>query len=59
MRLAAISVDLDEIPNYFQIHGLPPPEGPESSLVYDVAIESPERPRGSVARYRSTTTRFD
>jgi peptidoglycan/xylan/chitin deacetylase (PgdA/CDA1 family) len=39
MRLAAISVDLDEIPNYFQIHGLSPPEGPESTLVYDVALE--------------------
>lgn len=39
MRLCAISVDLDEIPNYFAIHGLPEPEGPERSLVYDVAVE--------------------
>ncbi len=39
MRLAAISVDLDEIPNYFQIHGLPMPDGPEATLVYDVALE--------------------
>lgn len=39
MRLAAISVDLDEIPNYLQIHGLPQLEGPESTLVYDVAVE--------------------
>jgi len=38
MRLAAISVDLDEIQNYFQIHGLAAPEGPAARLVYDVAI---------------------
>lgn len=38
MRLCAISVDLDEIPCYFAIHGLPEPTGPERSLVYDVAI---------------------
>jgi peptidoglycan/xylan/chitin deacetylase (PgdA/CDA1 family) len=38
MRLCAVSVDLDEIPNYFAIHGLPEPTGPERSLVYDVAI---------------------
>jgi peptidoglycan/xylan/chitin deacetylase (PgdA/CDA1 family) len=37
MRLCAVSVDLDEIPNYFAIHGLAPPTGPEKSLVYDVA----------------------
>jgi peptidoglycan/xylan/chitin deacetylase (PgdA/CDA1 family) len=39
MRLCAVSVDLDEIPNYFGIHGLPEPTGPERSLVYDVAID--------------------
>jgi peptidoglycan/xylan/chitin deacetylase (PgdA/CDA1 family) len=38
LRLASVSVDLDEIPNYFEIHGLRPPEGPAASLVYDVAI---------------------
>ncbi len=38
MRLAAISVDLDEIPNYFAIHGLPPPQGASAHAVYDVAI---------------------
>jgi len=36
--LASISVDLDEIPNYFEIHGLPRPSGPEATLVYDVAL---------------------
>lgn len=39
MRLAAVSVDLDEIPNYFQIHGLADPEGSAKSAVYDVAID--------------------
>lgn len=39
MRLCAISVDLDEIPNYFGIHGLAEPTGPERSLVYDVALD--------------------
>ena len=39
MRLCAISVDLDEIPDYFAIHGLPDPTGPERSLVYDVAVD--------------------
>ncbi|MFO0665899.1 MAG: polysaccharide deacetylase family protein [Polyangiaceae bacterium] len=38
MRLAAVSVDLDELPNYFQIHGLPEPDGPVRTLVYDVAV---------------------
>lgn len=38
MRLASISVDLDEIPNYFEIHGLGEPRGPAASLVYDVAL---------------------
>jgi peptidoglycan/xylan/chitin deacetylase (PgdA/CDA1 family) len=39
VRLCAISVDLDEIPNYFAIHGLPDPTGPERTLVYDVAVD--------------------
>jgi peptidoglycan/xylan/chitin deacetylase (PgdA/CDA1 family) len=34
-----LSVDLDEIPNYFGIHGLPVPDGPSATLVYDVAVE--------------------
>jgi peptidoglycan-N-acetylglucosamine deacetylase len=38
LRLCAISVDLDEIPNYFAIHGLEP--GLEASTaVYDVALD--------------------
>jgi peptidoglycan-N-acetylglucosamine deacetylase len=39
VRLCAVSVDLDEIPNYFGIHGLAGPEGPAGTLVYDVAID--------------------
>src|SRR5580704_16192203 len=39
VRLCAVSVDLDEIPNYFAIHGLPEPTGPERSLVYDLALD--------------------
>jgi hypothetical protein len=39
LRLCAVSVDLDEIPNYFGIHGLPAPVGPSRTLVYDVAID--------------------
>lgn len=38
-RLAALSVDLDELPNYHAIHGLVPPTGPTATLVYDVALE--------------------
>lgn len=38
MRLAAVSVDLDELPNYFQIYGLPEPDGPVRTMVYDVAV---------------------
>jgi peptidoglycan/xylan/chitin deacetylase (PgdA/CDA1 family) len=37
--LCAVSVDLDEIPNYFAIHGLPEPVGRARTLVYDVAID--------------------
>jgi hypothetical protein len=39
LRLCAVSVDLDEIPNYFGIHGLPEPTGPEKTLVYDIAVD--------------------
>jgi len=38
VRLASVSVDLDEIPNYFEIHGLDAPSAPAASLVYDVAL---------------------
>jgi peptidoglycan/xylan/chitin deacetylase (PgdA/CDA1 family) len=38
LRLCAISVDLDEIPNYFAIYGLPE-GGAAATLVYDVAVE--------------------
>ena len=37
MRLASVSVDLDEIPNYYAIHGLPF-GGASATLVYDVAL---------------------
>ena len=39
MRLCAVSVDLDEIPNYFQIHGLVPPATARVGAVYDVAVD--------------------
>jgi peptidoglycan/xylan/chitin deacetylase (PgdA/CDA1 family) len=39
MRLASVSVDLDEIPNYFEIHGLDAPAPDAAGLVYDVALE--------------------
>jgi peptidoglycan-N-acetylglucosamine deacetylase len=39
VRLCAVSVDLDEIPNYFGIHGLAEPTGSAGTLVYDVAID--------------------
>lgn len=38
MRLAAVSVDLDEIHHYFEIHGLTAP-GESGTLVYDAAID--------------------
>ncbi len=38
MPLCAVSVDLDEIPNYYAIHGLPAPIGPGATAVYDVAL---------------------
>ena len=37
--LFSLSVDLDEIPNYFKIHGLDVPEGAAASAVYDLAID--------------------
>lgn len=37
VRLCAVSVDLDEIPNYYAIHGRsPPPSG--AAAVYDIAV---------------------
>ena len=40
MRLCAISVDLDEIPNYFAIHGLEPDATRDAvHAVYDVALD--------------------
>jgi peptidoglycan/xylan/chitin deacetylase (PgdA/CDA1 family) len=38
VRLCAISVDLDEIPNYFAIHGLEPSASARNA-VYDVALD--------------------
>jgi peptidoglycan/xylan/chitin deacetylase (PgdA/CDA1 family) len=38
VRLAAVSIDLDEIPNYFAIHGLAAPRGAGATAVYDVAL---------------------
>lgn len=37
MKLASVSVDLDEIPNYYAIHGLTA-QGAAATLVYDVAV---------------------
>jgi peptidoglycan/xylan/chitin deacetylase (PgdA/CDA1 family) len=39
MKLCAVSVDLDEIPNYHAIHGLAPPNGRAATAVYDLALE--------------------
>jgi peptidoglycan-N-acetylglucosamine deacetylase len=39
VRLASVSVDLDEIPHYFEIHGLAAPEARAAGLVYDLALE--------------------
>ena len=38
MRLAAISIDLDEIPCYTAIHGLPQPAGDAAHAVYGRAL---------------------
>src|SRR5258705_11956113 len=37
-KLCAVSVDLDEIPFYHQIHGLSAPEQASSHLVFDLAL---------------------
>lgn len=39
LRLASVSVDLDEIHHYFEIHGLTRTPREAASLVYDVAID--------------------
>src|SRR5258706_3494970 len=39
MKLCAISVDLDEIPNYHAIHGLAAPRAPSANAVYDIALD--------------------
>lgn len=38
MRLAAVSVDLDEIPCYTAIHGLPSPRDDRAHAIYDRAL---------------------
>lgn len=38
-KLAALSVDLDEIPCYTAIHGLPLPEGAAAHAIYDRCVE--------------------
>src|SRR6266542_2092336 len=38
VKLCAVSVDLDEIPFYHQIHGLAPPDGANAHAVFDVAL---------------------
>lgn len=54
MRLAAVSVDLDEIHHYFEIHGLPT-SGAATTLVYDVALD---RLRGLADAGRCPLTLF-
>jgi peptidoglycan-N-acetylglucosamine deacetylase len=39
MRLCSVSIDLDEIPNYYAIHGLSPPIGRGATAVYELALE--------------------
>jgi hypothetical protein len=39
LRIASVSVDLDEIPHYFEIHGLGACDERAAGLVYDVALE--------------------
>ncbi len=39
MRLASVSVDLDEIPNYFEIHGLGVAPETAATQVYDTAVK--------------------
>lgn len=54
MRLASVSVDLDEIHHYFAIHGLEAPRE-AATLVYDVAID---RLRSLADRARIPLTLF-
>jgi peptidoglycan-N-acetylglucosamine deacetylase len=54
VRLAAVSVDLDEIHHYFAIHGLAS-GGPAATLVYDVAVD---RLRGLAEAARIPLTLF-
>lgn len=41
--LCSVSVDLDEIPNYYFLYGLQPPTGRGATAVYDIALERLER----------------
>jgi peptidoglycan/xylan/chitin deacetylase (PgdA/CDA1 family) len=38
LRLCSVSVDLDEIPCYAAIHGLPEPSGPSATAIYRCAL---------------------
>lgn len=38
LRLAAVSIDLDEVPRYTAIHGLQSPSGPASHAVYERCV---------------------
>jgi peptidoglycan/xylan/chitin deacetylase (PgdA/CDA1 family) len=38
LRLASISIDLDEVPRYAAIHGLASPQGPSAHAVYDRCV---------------------
>ena len=38
IRLCAVSVDIDEIPNYYGLHGLAAPRGSDATVVYDKAL---------------------
>lgn len=55
MRIASVSVDLDEIPNYFDIHGLGAPPEESADLVYDLALD---RLRGMADAGRFPLTLF-
>lgn len=39
VRCCSVSVDIDEIPNYYALHGLPQPSGAGARAVYDMGIE--------------------
>ena len=55
VKLCAISVDLDEIPNYFQIHGLEAPERAKTA-VYDVAVDRLARFASDAGRNAGSST---